>query len=281
MDNILFSKIILASSAIVFAAAFLFHIFSFYGVKEGGEKTAFRLMRGGFLLSTFYFVSQAIGKGAFLPVINLSQALAFFAWTLAFVYLVLLVRIHSDSFGIILNPILFLLTFGAALSIKPIVVEAEPTWALGVNPYFKAHIICAFFAYACFTLSFAAGILYLIQNHELKSKKVGTFYRKLPSLEELERLIYKPLAWGAPLLLLAVCVGFLWSKSVYGEYWIFDPKTITTLITVGLYCVILYLRSSEFLRGKQVAVWSLIAFCFVVVSFVGPRFIQGSHNYLQ
>ena len=47
----------------------------------------------------------------------------------------------------------------------------------------------------------------------LKSKNAGTFYHKLPSLEELEKLIYQPMIWGASLLGLAVVIGLVWSKA--------------------------------------------------------------------
>jgi ABC-type transport system involved in cytochrome c biogenesis permease subunit len=265
------------TAGICYAAAFVFHLFSFSGMKT--NRPAFALVRIGFLVSTFYLAAEAIEHGFFLPVANLSQALAFFAWSLAFVYLVLLVKIQSESFGLILSPILTLLltgayftqTAGEPLAVKPVLL----------NPYFVMHIISAFFAYASFTLSFAAGILYLMQHRELKMRHAGTFYHRLPSLEELERLIYQPLLWGAPLLIVTVIVGFIWSKAAFGEFWIFDPKTIATAITALLYFVILYLRSVSMLRGRQVAVLSLVAFGLVIFSFVGTRFIGGSHSYFQ
>ena len=238
-------------------------------------------MRVGFLISTFYFGAEAIDHGFFLPVANFSQAMAFFAWSLAFVYLVLLVRIQSESFGLILSPILFLLAAAASISKARFGMDHTPLKPILKNPYFTVHIISAFFAYASFTLSFAAGLLYLIQYRELKAKHLGTFYQKLPSLQELERLITQPLAWGTPLLALAVVIGFIWSKSAYGEFWIFDPKTIATMLAVVLYLAILYLRSVSSVRGKQVALLSMIAFVFVVFSFVGTQFFQGSHQYLH
>ena len=45
-------------------------------------------------------------------------------------------------------------------------------------------------------------------------------------LEELEQLIFQPMIWGALLLVSAVGIGFMWSKSAFNEYWISDPKTI-------------------------------------------------------
>lgn len=274
------SVLLLSSSGICYAAAFLFHCLSFSEVKAIGHRPAFTLMRIGFLISTFYFGAETIEHGFFLPVVNFSQAMAFFAWSLGFVYLVLIVKAQTDSFGMILSPILLLLTAAAVLA-KWHFGDHETVKPFLLDPYFIVHIVSAFFAYASFTLSFAAGVLYLIQHHELKLKKAGTFYHKLPSLEELEKLIYQPMLWGASLLVTAVVIGMLWSKSAFGAFWFFDPKTIATVVISVFYFVILYLRFGAFLRGKQGAVLSLFAFSMVVFSFIGMRFIQGSHQFLH
>jgi ABC-type transport system involved in cytochrome c biogenesis permease subunit len=274
------SALVLLLSALCYGAAFLLHSVSFAGSREGSHRPAFALMRLGFLIATFYFAAETIEHGFFLPVVNFSQAMAFFAWSLAFVYLVLVVSAQSDSFGLILSPILLTLTL-ASFWAKMRFGYPDEIKSVLLNPYFLLHIACAFFAYACFTLSFAAGILYLVQSRELKSKAAGTFYHKLPSLEQLEKLIYQPLVWGAPLLAVALGIGMLWSKSEYGQAWILDPKTIATAVTAIFYFVILYRRTISAAGGKQVAVWSLFAFVLVVFSFVGTRFIPGSHNFVQ
>ena len=270
---------LLSTSGIFYSFSFLFHLLSFFSLYLKGNRAAFAFMRAGFLLATLYLVAEAIDRGFFLPVVNFSQAIAFIAWALAFVYLVLLVRLQNESFGLIVSPILLLLTLVAMVK-KWGGTEGVTLNPVFHNPYFALHIFTAFFAYASFALSFAAGVLYLIQYRELKAKHPGEFYRKLPSLEELERLIYQPLLWGVPLLLTALLIGFVWSKAAYGEFWILDPKTVATGISLALYFVVLYLHYVSSLRGKQVALLSLLAFAFVVASFVGTRFMQGAHNHL-
>ena len=275
------SLTLLTLSGVCYSIAFFYHLLSFWGVREDGYRPASAFMRIGFLIGTFYFAAEAIEHGFFLPVANFSQAAAFFAWSLAFVYLVLLVRIQSESFGLILTPILLFLMGSAAWSAARTGGPAESVLPTLLNPYFTVHIASAFFAYASFAISFAAAVLYLMQHHELKAKHAGKFYHKLPSLEELERLIYQPILWGAPLLLAAVAIGVVWSKSAYGHYWLQDPKTLATAATAFVYLAILYLHYVSAQRGKQPVVLSVIAFMLVLFSFVGMRFVQGSHNFLQ
>ena len=272
------SFLLLSTAGLFYGASFVANMMALSSSSESDYRPAATLMRIGFLFATFYFGAEAIEHGFFLPVINFSQAMAFFAWSLAFIYLVLLVRTPNESFGFILSPILSSMLVVSSIT-QLTMGDMQPPKPFLLNPYFTLHIVSAFFAYASFTLSFAAGILYLIQHHELKSRHAGHFYHKLPSLEELERLIYQPLFWGAPLLLAAMGVGFFWSKSAFGEYWFFDPKTIATAVTIFLYFGLLFFRYAGSLRGKQGALWSLLAFSLVIFTFVGIRFLGTSHQF--
>ena len=174
------AKELLAVTAFFYLLAFGAHLLSFSGKGERGNRAAFRLMQAGFICATFYFVMEAATLGTFVPVIDASHALAFFAWSLAFVYLVLLAKAQSESFGLVLTPVLVFL-LGMAL-FGAHVRRGNPLPP--AHPLFMLHILSAFFAYASFAISFAAGVLYLIQRHELKSKHAGTFYHKLPALED-------------------------------------------------------------------------------------------------
>ena len=275
------SVLMLAGSVLFYGLAFLFHLLSFWDVREEGNEEAAWLLRVGFLFGTFYFVLEAVKSRAFLPVISHDQAMAFFGWSIAFVYLVLLARIQSESFGLILNPVLFFLSGFAVLTrifCKDIHANLKPEL---MNSYFTLHILCAFFAYASFSISFAAGVLYLIQHRQLKAKQIGRFYHKLPSLESLEHLIHQPLVWGTPLLFLAVLLGFFWARAVYGSWWALDPKTLMTLVIGGVYAGLLFFRRFGIWNGKKIAAASVLIFVLVITSFIGLRFIHGSHNYLK
>jgi len=274
------SNILLGSACALYAAAFACHLVSFLG--KGGSEHPFAsgFLRVGFLISTLFFLEEAARQKYFLPVYGASQALAFFAWSLAFVYLVLFVRIQRESFGLVLTPILVLLSGGAAASFSDGRLY-QPDSAVFSNAYFILHVVNAFFAYACFTISFAAGILYLIQQRELKSKQAGRFYHKFPSLEALETLVFQPMIWGALLLSAAIGAGIFWSKSSYGVYGLTDPKTIATLLTIAVYFIVLYLHHVARVRGKKVTVFSLIAFGMILVSFIGMRFVENSHNFIR
>ncbi len=273
----IFSFLFLFASFLLYLAAFAAHIISLKNTQADAHRRAAKLMAAAFRVATLYFISEALRMESFLPVFHLAQALAFFAWSIAFVYLFLLARIQRDSFGLVLTPLLAILTGSAALAFQ---IKASAS-APYPDSFFIIHIISAFFAYACFTIAFAAGVLYLIQQHELKTRRAGTFYHRLPALEPLEKLIFQPMAMGVVLLSAAVIVGFFWSHAQFGEYWLTDPKTVSTLLIIFAYGLILYLRYGLAVRGKRVIVFGLIAFGLMIFMFVGLRFVSGSHNFLQ
>lgn len=269
---------ILGVAGSLYLMAFFFHLAAFWGPDEKTNRWALVLVRVGFLVHTFFFFSEPKAEGLLIPVSTFGQVMSFFSWALAFVYLVLLARVQSDSFGLILAPVLALLVgtglvgYGSGAGELP-----KP-----LNPYFILHLGTAFFAYASFTLSFAAALLYLIQHRALKRKRGGSFYHKLPSLEALEGLIFQPMAWGTFLLLGAIGIGFLWSKSAVGKFWLGEPKTITTILVALFYLVLLYTHYVRSSRGKQTVVASLVAFLMIFLSFFGSSLVgKGFHQLFE
>lgn len=267
---------ILVAASFLYLVAFFFHLAAFLGASEKINRWALVLVRVGFLVHTFFFFSDTSTGGLLVPVSNFGQVMAFFSWALAFVYLVLLAKIQSESFGLILSPLLSLLVGAGLLRFH----AGQISLPSPLNPYFILHLGTAFFAYASFTLSFVAGVLYLIQHHELKRKRGGTFYHRLPSLEVLEGLIYQPMAWGVFLLLLAMGIGMLWAKSAFGTYWLWEPKTMGTLATAIFYLLLVYIHYGAASRGKRVVVISLIAFGFVFLNFFGVNLFGKGHHQL-
>lgn len=265
----------------LYLTAFFLHLVAFFSTSEQWNRWAFILVRIGFLVHTFFFFEpMVIGIGHAPPspsaFVSFGRVMAFFSWSLAFVYLVLLARVQSESFGLILSPLLAILVGTGLVRFEAGTSTLPPL----LNPYFFLHLGTAFFAYAGFTLSFTASVLYLVQYRELKRKRGGTFYHKLPSLEALESLIYQPMAWGVFLLFLAVGIGFLWSKSAFGTFWFLEPKTVATLGIALFYLSLVSFHYGAASRGKRGVVMSLVAFGFVVLNFFALNFLGGGFHQL-
>ena len=272
------SLLILIITSIFYSLAFLLHLAAFVSAQDRLSRWGLSLIRVGFLVHTFFFFSGTQADGLLMPVSDFGHIMAFFSWALAFVYLVLLAKVQSESFGLILAPLLALIVGAGLVGFD----SGKITPPSPLNPYFILHLGTAFFAYASFTLSFAAAVLYLVQHHELKRKRGGTFYHRLPSLEALEGLIYQPMAWGVFLLVLAIGIGFLWSKSAFGTFWLWELKTILTLGTALFYFVLVYIHYAKASRGKRLVVMNLVAYALVFLNFFGANFLgKGLHQFFR
>ena len=95
------------------------------------------------------------------------------------------------------------------------------------------HIALALIGIAAFVLNFAGAIMYLLQEHQLKARRPGTFYYRLPDLETLDRLTYRTLVLGFPFLTVALLLGAVWARSAWGSVLTFDPARALLAAGVG------------------------------------------------
>jgi ABC-type uncharacterized transport system permease subunit len=235
-----------------------------------------RLIEAGFLVHTLqifaytFSVSRSLQTHLYFPVGTLPENSTFFAWSLGFVYLILVKRHQTEGFGLVLSPLLLLFLI-------PAIFPSTPTDAIVPyldDNYFLLHILSAFFGYSSFTLSFAAGILYLVQDRALKLKTHLEFYHQLPPLEALERFIFRTIFWGLVLLGVAILTGGLWTLSSFGTFILIEPKSLATIFTWCFYLVLIYLHEVASVKGRRVMLVSVWAFGLVLFTFIGTSVMK-------
>jgi cytochrome c-type biogenesis protein CcsB len=146
--------------------------------------------------------------------------------------------------------------------------------------WLPVHVGLSFMGNAVFTVAFVAAILYLIQERMLKSKKFSALHYRLPSLETLDRVNYRCLKFGFPLMTMGIISGAVWAESAWGTYWSWDPKESWALITWFLYAALLHGRLTVGWRGRRAAIFAIIGFCFLLFTFLGVNLLlPGLHSY--
>jgi cytochrome c-type biogenesis protein CcsB len=141
------------------------------------------------------------------------------------------------------------------------------------------HTSVAFLAYAAFFLTFVSGVLYLIQEKELKSKKFRFFYFRLPSLQVCDELMRRSLFVGFVLMSLTLLTGAVWAQQAWGRFWSWDPKETASLVTWGIYLLLVYYRLSSTWLGRRAAYISIVGFLSILVTF-GINWFKGLHTYM-
>lgn len=136
-------------------------------------------------------------------------------------------------------------------------------------PWRVIHIVSCLAASAGFAAAFAACVSYKLQERMLKTKQTSVLQHILPSLDYADRLAYKMVAFGFLMLAVGIVTGAVWSGTVRGTFWRWDPKETWSLITWLIYAAYLHIRVVSGWRGKW-GNWLLTAgFACVLVTVFG------------
>lgn len=193
---------------------------------------------------------------------GIERTLFFFAWFISVAFIAYVIRLKVYILGAFLAPLLFLLTIPSVI-IPQGMIEQNPTI---MNPWLLSHVSLVFASEAIFTVAFIAGMLYVFQEKRLKSKKVGSFLMKLPSLTTLDKLNHLCLLIGFPLLTLGLALGILYSKQLLGVFWKWDYKEVWALVTWILFASLIYARLAAGWKGKKAALGSILGFLVIIIT---------------
>lgn len=227
---------------------------------------SYRILLAGFIVLTLFLGILTYDLGA-APALTLKSALAFFSWTIIGAYLVLQLKFRLMVLGSFAAP------FAACLMIAS---SALPGMEVTVNPMFRSfwlttHIASSFMGNGMFAVAFVAAVMYLLQERQIKQKRLGSFYSRLPSLATLDAVNHYSLIYGFPLLTLGMITGAVYAQYALGSYWRWDPKEVWSLITWLFYATLLHERLTVGWRGRRAAIMSIFAFILLLFTFIGAN----------
>ena len=213
----------------------------------------------------------------FFPVTDLHQSLVFFVWSLVGIFLIIHLKYKILILGSFVIPLAAFFFVCSATTLAPGQLMLPPALR---SFWLPIHTTLAFIGDALFGLAFCVGLMYLIQENQIKKKKWTHFFYRLPSLQMLDDLNYFCIRFGFPFLTLGIITGSIWAEYTWGSYWSWDPKETWALITWFIYAALLHGRLTTGWRGKRAALFSIIGFCAVVFTFLGVNLlIPGLHGY--
>ena len=129
---------------------------------------------------------------------------------------------------------------------------------------FYYHAPIAEVSLVAFGVAFVAAILYL-RTHDLKWDRLG----------------YVSVRLGLVFAVLVMLTGMIWGKASWGTWWAWEPRLTTFLLVCFLYAAYWVLRSvvdEEDRRATYAAVFAIIAFIDVPITFFATRFLpEGLH----
>ncbi len=211
------------------------------------------------------------------PLVGTQEMCAFLSWGLVVSYLIAYRWYRAAALKAFIFPIVLVLAAIAAIS------PGAPGDPEGLhNPLqsllFPVHAGLILLAYASFFIGFGAGLMYIIQERELKRRRFGGISNKLPSLNTCDKISFRSLAIGFILLTLGIAAGFLWSGLRDGRFWHGEPIEIFSVATWVIYFFIIQSRMNTRWGGRSAALASIISFLIVICSLVGVRYLGTLHN---
>ncbi len=217
----------------------------------------------GFICHTaaLFSISFETGHG---PYTNFFEYMAFFSWTIVLVYLIVEFRYRIKDLGSFVIPLALLM-----LAYSNLLPEEIPSSTSVLRFWTTLHYTLSFLGYAAFTLTFGAGLMYIIQEKQLKSKKPGSFYYRLPSLEILDNLNHKLISVGFPLFTMGFVTGSIWVGKAKGHYLSWDPvKTLPLIITWIIYAALFVGRITVGWRRRKAALGAIIGFFMIIITYL-------------
>ncbi|HUN29522.1 MAG TPA: c-type cytochrome biogenesis protein CcsB [Alphaproteobacteria bacterium] len=104
--------------------------------------------------------------------------------------------------------------------------------------------------------------------------------KSLPSLAQLDVIVYRAVAIGLPLISIGIITGAAWAKEAWGAYWQWDPKETAALATWIVYLAYMHLHTRNNWRGLRTNWVSVAGFALVIFTYLGVNiWISGLHSY--
>ncbi len=244
-------------------------------------RTGVALRAGVFRPGRFNFLAIGLGfvfQTAFLsirghalgrcPLTNLFEVFIFLAWSVALIYMLVGPTYRLSLMGAFTAPLVVLLQ-GFAL-IAPI--DVRHSVKMPANPALEFHASVSLVAYGAFALACIAGVMYLVQERQLKTHHLHSIFYHLPPLTDLFAAITRLLWWGFILYTIGIVSGFFTGRPL--------PR-VQVVAAVGvwlLYAAILQGRYFRRIGPKRVAALCIIGFSAALTLLWGITFSAQTHS---
>jgi cytochrome c-type biogenesis protein CcsB len=219
------------------------------------------------------------------PLLNLYGSLSLFAAVAVLIFLIFAFRYDLwFAGGFVLGLAALFLAYGITWNegTMPAVPSLQSYWA-------KIHVPLVVSSYAAFMVSFVISVIFLVKYYFERSLAKDTaaagnagaqWLNTIPSLAQLDVLIYRIVAVGLPLLTLGIITGAMWAHESWGHYWQWDPKETAALFSWIVYAIYMHLHTRNAWRGMRTAWVSVLGFLSIMFCYFGVNiWISGLHSY--
>ncbi|MBI4557733.1 MAG: cytochrome c biogenesis protein CcsA [Candidatus Hydrogenedentes bacterium] len=165
--------------------------------------------------------------------------------------------------------IMCLINVGVALRYLNVAPKELPVTLRGLP--LTIHIGLIYLAYALFFVASMTSVAYVFQSQRLKRRQTSGLFHQLPSLEQLDRTLYRLISYGYPFFVITMLIGIFWAwaePKLLGEQWWLSPKIILSAVMVAFYSVSFHTRRFGLLRGRKLAYFVFFGFTSLLATSI-------------
>ena len=221
----------------------------------------------GFIFQTAFLSVRGHALGR-CPITNLFEVFIFLAWSIALIYMLIGPAYRLSLMGAFTAPLVFVIQTFALLA----KIDNFHPARLPANPWLEFHASFSLIAYGAFALACIAGVMYLVQERQLKTHQLHTIFYHLPPLSDLFAAITRLLWWGFALYTVGLLSGFFVGQPL--------PR-VQVVCAIGvwlLYAAILQGRHLRRLAPKRIAALCIIGFSAALTLLWGITFTAQMHS---
>ncbi|MEN3368923.1 MAG: hypothetical protein V7609_1066 [Verrucomicrobiota bacterium] len=234
------------------------------GVFRLGRFNFFAILFGFLFQSAFLSIrGHALGR---CPVTNLFEVFIFLAWSVALIYLLVGPAYRLSLMGAFTAPLVLVIQTFALLA----PIDVPHAARLPANPWLEFHASMSMIAYGAFALACVAGIMYLVQERQLKTHQLHSAFRHLPPLTNLFAAMTRLLWLGFALYTAGLVSGFFTGGPLP------RVKMICAFAVWVFYAAILQGRHLHRLAPKRIATLCVLAFSAAVSVLWAINFVSQS-----
>lgn len=252
----------------------LFYLFGF-------GHTLYALGAGRFQPGRFNVAAVALGacaQGWYLamvgaashacPIRTLSEMLIFLGWSIALIYLLVGPAYRLSLMGAFTAPLVLLLQLVA------IVLPGESRHLIPpANSWVEMHAAVSLVAFGALGLACVSGIMFLVQEAQLKSRRPTTIFHHLPPISVLLQAVQRLLWTGFLLLTFSFVAGWQARLSIAGaKYWF-------SLLIWFLYAFLLIGSTMGRINGRRRAQGAAFTFLLALVLLPVIRYFSVITNH--
>jgi len=260
---------------VIYACAFVGYSLHFARRTAISARLATTMLAAATLAHTFIIGMRTMEVGQ-VPVFDATSAISMFVWLLAVAYLYTEVTTDERAMGVFILPLIL-----ALQAIPAFRTDAVPHPAVLRGPLFGIHVSSLLFAYASFALACVIGITYVLLFKEIKTKHLGVFYARLPSLQVLDQMNQRAIVVGWVFLTIGLIAGVVFAveANVPAMLSLDDPKILVALICWLVYSFELFAARRIGWAGRRAAYLSALGFAIVLLNFVPISYLTSSHKF--